>query len=452
MFKNFDKVFKFSFKNQALTKSFKGITFVIAALLFFAPPVIMLIISYNINNTKELKACGAERVYVVNETPGDDSFFDSIKKLGVKDYTDIDYIVFDNYADAISKSSGDSKCFVLLLDSNNGLNANIVIPSGSEVKKSSAKNYLKFIDKHEDFFTAGLSGLDSEEIEKINLNSEYKTYTETGLKNNLSMDEDTERSDEITRDQVSKVFSMAIPYATIMLLYFMIVTFGQTLAQSIVMEKESKLMDTMLVSVKPESLVFGKFLSTIVSMLTQIGVWLLSIVLGFALGNVLVGKFFPDTKLALTVFFDGMKDINVFRPWNVALAVLFLILGMVLYLSMATIAGAMSTSKEDVSSKSSLFIFPLVGSFLAIIAGGGMNAETVSDWMLIFPFTAAMLMPADVSLGSVSGWVIAVSIICFVFLVIVLIIAAGRIYKMMSLYKGNKLSISDVLKRTFSKT
>ena len=88
-------------------------------------------------------------------------------------------------------------------------------------------------------------------------------------------------------------------------------------------------------------------------------------------------------------------------------------------------------------------------SFFAVMFFGGMNADTTQAWMLIIPFTASMLMPADILLGVVSWGTIAASIVFMVVLILVLIIGAGRIYKMMSLYKGNKLSISEVLKRSF---
>ncbi|MCR4617095.1 MAG: ABC transporter permease, partial [Lachnospiraceae bacterium] len=246
------------------------------------------------------------------------------------------------------------------------------------------------------------------------------------------------------------IMKIAIPYGTIMLFYFILLSYGQTLAQSVVMEKESKLMDTMLVSVRPESLVFGKLLASIAAAVMQILIWLISLVAGFSLGALVQKMFFPGAKLYLTVFFAGMKDINVFRPINVFLAIVFLILGLVLYMCLAAIAGSMSSTKEDVGSKSSLFIFPLLISFFILIGAGGINTTTTKTWMLIFPFTSAMIMPANVSLGQVSPLIIISALLAFVALILLFVIGAGKIYKMMSLYKGNRISITEVLKRTFA--
>jgi hypothetical protein len=409
----------------------------------------MLIVAYNQNKDKTLDSCGAERIYVVSQTAVDDSFWFSLKELPEESYKSVRYISCSNVQDAFMKAEADTEGLILLLSTDDGLKADIIIPEDSKISKKQAKNYYKYMGKYEDVFKTAFSGMSAEEIDLVSKTSEYRTYTESGYNKGISIDEDIERNEALMRDQVLSVLKMVLPYGTIILLYFLMLTYGQTLAQSVVMEKESKLMDTMLISVRPESLVFGKLLSCVAAVLIQVLVWIAALILGLAAGNTLVGIFYPESKLYLTVFFSGMEELNVFRPMNVAISILFLLFGFILYLCLAAIAGSMSSTKEEVSSRSMLFIFPLLMSFFAVMFFGGMNADTTQSWMLIVPFTASMLMPADILLGVVPWGTIAASIVFMVLLILVLIIGAGRIYKMMSLYKGNKLSISEVLKRSF---
>ena len=451
MFKNFDVVFKFSFKNLAGTKGYKAVTTILALIMLVLPPVIMMIVGYSSNNKKELEPCGADTIYVVNNTAADETFFSGLSNVSQDDYKSIKYVICSDLEDALARSGKDGKSFVLILDANGSLSSNIIVPGDSKVSKKQAKNYMKFIGANSQLFTAGLAGIDAETAEKLAISSEYKTYTESGFIKGVSMDEDTEKNDEMMREQVMKVINYAVPYSTIILLYMVLLSYGNSLAQSVVMEKESKLMDTMLVSVKPESMIFGKLLSSIFAVILQIVIWILSLIFGFAIGNILIKSFYPETRMYLTVFFEGMKELNVFRPWNIALAVLFLILGTVLYLSLAAIAGATSSNKEEVSSRSSLFVFPLLISFFILIGAGGMTTSTTKQWMLIFPFTGTLTMPANVMLGAASVGTILASLVCFVLFSLVLIIVAGRVYKMMSLYKGNKMPIMDILKKSFQK-
>ena len=449
MFKNFSKVLSFSLKNQVGTKGYKVVTSILGILFFALPVIIMFITAYNKNKDKALESCGANRIYVVDKTSGDDSFWSGLKDLPEDLYSNIRYIKCSNIQDAFMKAERDNDSLILVVSSGKSLNAEIIIPADSKVGKKQAKNYYSYIEKYDDLFKSAFSGISAEQIEEISKTTEYKNYTETGYKNGYSIDEDTERNDSLMRARVLNVLKMVLPYGTILLLYFLLLTYGQTLAQSVVMEKESKLMDTMLISVKPESLVFGKLLSCVFAVLIQVLIWIGSLVLGLALGNTLTEIFYPGSKQYLKVFFSGMEELNVFRPMNVVLAVIFLLLGFVLYLCLAAIAGSMSSTKEEVSSRNMIFIFPLLVSFFAVMFFGGMNADTTQSWMLILPFTASMIMPADVMLGVVSTGTIAASVICMILLIILLIIGAGRIYKMMSLYKGNKLSVSEVLKRSF---
>ena len=452
MFKNFGTVLRFSLKNMAGTKGFKVVTVIFSIIFLIAPAVILIAIGYNSSKDSSLKSCTAETVYVDDETDSDKAFWQGLYGLPEEEYKSIKYVVCENVEDALSKAKGDESGIVLVVKNKDGLIANVIIPEGSNVEKGNAKNYLKFIKTYNRYFTIGLLGLSEEELSVLDTESIYETYTESGYEKGVSIAEDVLSSEELMREQVMKVVSMALPYATIMLLYFMLLSYGQTLAQSVVMEKESKLIDTMLISVRTESLIFGKLLAAIITAMIQAFSWIVALALGFSAGSLISKAIFPEGKNYLTAFIDGMKELNVFRPGNVVIGIIFLFLSFVLYFSLAAIAGAMSSTKEEVSSKATLFIFPLLISFFILIFAGGMNAETTKTWMLIIPFTGGMILPANVMLGYVSWPVILAALAAFIVLIVALIYMAGRIYKMMSLYKGNAISISEVLKRTFSKT
>lgn len=48
-----------------------------------------------------------------------------------------------------------------------------------------------------------------------------------------------------------EILNMLLPYLVIMVLYFMILAYGQGVANCVLMEKTSKLVDTFLVTVRP---------------------------------------------------------------------------------------------------------------------------------------------------------------------------------------------------------
>ena len=80
------------------------------------------------------------------------------------------------------------------------------------------------------------------------------------------------------------VLGNLLPYLNIMILYFMILAYGQGTANNTIMEKTSKLMDLFLVSVKPGAMLLGKVFATAASGILQIFVWIGGLFGGFALG------------------------------------------------------------------------------------------------------------------------------------------------------------------------
>lgn len=95
---------------------------------------------------------------------------------------------------------------------------------------------------------------------------------------------DDANSEQNADATVKNVLGYMLPYVNIMLLYFLILFYGQGTANCVVLEKSSKLMDTMLVSVKPEAMVIGKVLAQAFTCVIQIALWVIGLWGGFAAG------------------------------------------------------------------------------------------------------------------------------------------------------------------------
>ena len=80
----------------------------------------------------------------------------------------------------------------------------------------------------------------------------------------------------------------------------------------------------------------------------------------------------------------------------------------------------------------------------------GLESGGAPTWMLYVPFTAALITPAYVSLGVISFAEGLASYSIMFVCMLLFVIAAGRLYKMMSLYKGNQLKFGKVMKMLFT--
>ena len=125
-----------------------------------------------------------------------------------------------------------------------------------------------------------------------------------------------------------EIANIALPYLNIMLIYFLVLFYGNTVANQVILEKTSKLMDTFLVSVKPRAMVFGKVLAVWVSSLLQLLLWAGGLAGGCALGAKLARSIHPQSTMGILRFFDYLKQVTgFFSPVRILLALLLIAAG-----------------------------------------------------------------------------------------------------------------------------
>ncbi|MBR3516813.1 MAG: ABC transporter permease [Lachnospiraceae bacterium] len=457
MFRNFGKVFSFSLHNQVGTKSYKIFTIVFALLLLVMPSIVMMLAAshHGEEEEKPIESCGAEMVYIVSDFDATPNLM-LFNEVTEDNYKNIKYKNADSIDAALASAAKEDAAFVLhFYPEEDYIRTDIILPKVQDGKEAmdakTAENYYDFIDRNATLFSLLLTGLNQSEISGLMPGNNYKTYTESGFAEGISIDESKNGSEELIRDSVMEVFQIVLPYVTIMMLYFLIVAYGNATAQSMVMEKESKLMDTMLISLQPEAMVAGKFMAIVCAGLIQVFGWGASIVAGMIAGVKITEALNPGYESPIAVFLSFMGELGLFRPLNVLIGIGFMTIGFVMYLSLATIAGAISANRQEVAAHSSLYTLPVVGAFMLVMMGGGLTAGGAPVWMEYVPFTAALLMPSQMALGTADAMTGLVSLLIMLALTIGLIIVAGRIYKAMSLYKGNKVKIADVIRLVTAK-
>ena len=452
MFKNYDKVFKFTFKNQTGTKGYRNGTVIVALLLFFVPVIIFSIIGLNKRKGSDLKPCGATSIYVSNPA-NTEIDFGLLNTLNVPGYTSLSYKTFSSVTDALSyaKENDSKTSLVLNLTNDDGqTSSTVIIPEGSEIEKKDAKNYQKFIDENNQLFSVLASGVELKDLPELSKVSSSDSYTLAGIKTGTGIFEDSEAMDDQTNSTIRPIFNMVLVYITTMVMYFIVIVYGTSIMQNVVLEKSSKLMDTMLISLKPQAMIMGKMLGSLSAALIQFFSWIISLVLGMVVAVFAYKTISPDNTLGIVTFFESFGKLGIFTPGAIVIAVLVLIFGIVFYAAIATICGAISSSKEEVAANQGLFMMVLMISFYVVLFGG-LKSTGASAWMYILPCTGAMLLPAGICSGTVELWIAITALVVSVVSTILLVILSGKLYTMMALYKGNKVNLGKALKMLVGK-
>ncbi|MGN1412977.1 MAG: ABC transporter permease [Anaerovoracaceae bacterium] len=253
-------------------------------------------------------------------------------------------------------------------------------------------------------------------------------------------DEESEAGAEDPLDEIRFVLGMVIPYLNIMVLYFFVLLYGQGVAQSVITEKTSKLMEFFLISVRPSAMILGKLTAVCLSGVIQLFSWILALMAGFGLGSLGAKAINPETDMLVLRLLQSFGSLTegMFSAGGVVLALAMLLTGMLLYCSLAGIGGAIAGKPEDLSSTNVMFTLILIGSFFACLLAGGLDGSgNAAGWLDWLPFTAVMVTPARILLGSISLAKGTGCLLVSLTTALVLTILAGRLYKQMVLYKGS---------------
>lgn len=451
MFKNFDKVFKYTFRNQADTKSYKSMMVIVSLILLALPIVIMLIVN-NVQQKDDgkIKPSGASAIYVVNEeAPNTD--FNLLNYAGIENYDNIKYISYDSVDEALEVANRGTDILVLRIYIDEGeVKSTLIVPESCTISKGDADNFNEFIDKNQMMFTVLGSGVSLNNLGQMSMSVENDVYNASGYMKGESLLENKEEAEAVAANSIKSTVNYIVVYVTMFVMYMVILMYGNSIAQNVVMEKESKLMDTMLVSVKPQALVFGKMLGILAAGFLQLFTWVISLVVGFIVGCKIVEA--KGGNLGIISFIKSMPEMGIFTPLNIVLAILTILFGVLLYASLSCLAGAISNNREEAATNNSIFIVVLLASFYVVLfCGLGAKGGVMPLWMMFIPPVAAMVLPATLLMGNISMGLGLLAVLFVVLLAVVLTILAGKLYKMMSLYKGNRVKLSKAIGMLFSK-
>lgn len=272
--KDMKKIFAFTLQNQLRSKKYKGATIVIPILLFFLPVIIMLGLNASGQNFKSPEKEAADnvisRVYVTDETGLGLTGFDTLDQLGVEHFDHISWNMCEDMESARIEAKGQDDTVILLLEQESGqIQMHLLIPEDSALEQEDCEGLENFLTAAFPEVLSHSAGVDPAQTGNIEGSVQSRVVWENGA-------EDTS-PDAVVRE----IFSYALPYIFIMVLYFLVLVYGQGVANSIVMEKSSKLMDTFLTSVKPASIIFGKVAAIVCSSIIQFALWAAGLLLGF---------------------------------------------------------------------------------------------------------------------------------------------------------------------------
>ncbi|WP_329054803.1 ABC transporter permease [Amycolatopsis sp. NBC_01488] len=235
------------------------------------------------------------------------------------------------------------------------------------------------------------------------------------------------RDDPISPEPADQTQRLVVGLIVAFLLYISIITYGMMVAQGVVEEKSSRVVEILLASVRPWQLLLGKVIGLGLVGLTQLVILAAA---GLAAASA-----------------TGVFTLSGFATGTLLWGLLWYLLGFLLYATIYGALGSLVSRQEDTQAVVTPLNIILIVGFIAGInlllqAPSGTGVKVLS----LIPLLSPILMPARISTGAAAGWEIALSLGLTVALVALFTWLGGRIYGNSVLRIGSRIKLSEALR------
>ncbi len=256
----------------------------------------------------------------------------------------------------------------------------------------------------------------------------------------------TVRIDQEKDTETSSEFSYFLALAMDMMLYMFIIIYGQMVMTSIIEEKNNRVLEIVVSSVKPFQLMLGKITGVGLVAITQILIWALLIGTATAVAT----PFLTPETLGDDVPVEIAGAISQFTEPGFLISLLiytllFFIGGFLFYASIYAAIGSAVSNVQDASQLSSIATMPVIIGIIGSMAIMNDPGSTLAFWISVIPFTSPMAMMARLPYG-VPGWEIALSLLILYVAFIFMIWLCGKIYRVGIFMYGKKPTLLEIVK------
>lgn len=267
--------------------------------------------------------------------------------------------------------------------------------------------------------------------------------------------------DEGNESSSSSLTSYLIGIAMTFILYMFIIMYGQLVMMSIIEEKNNRVLEIIVTSIKPTHLMLGKIIGIGAVAVTQVVIWALLIAgfITFALPEIAGADMFAelDALRAGTLDPTTMKtDLGLLQVMAMLSSlsyifsifgylILFLIGGFLLYASLYAAIGASVDNAQDGAQLQSFCIIPVILGLMFSITIGQNPDSSLATILSMIPFTSPMVMMSRIPSGVPAGEIVASLAILYASIIAIIWFTA-KIYRVGIFMYGKKPTVKELVK------
>ena len=290
---------------------------------------------------------------------------------------------------------------------------------------------ISSIVEREKLLAYNIDNLD-EILANVETHIELSTYLNDGT--------GAEESMESTSSGMNYILGLVLG----MLLYMVILLYGQMVLTSVVEEKSSRVLDVMVTTCTPFQLMMGKILGIALVAITQIGIWALLVISSskFLLPTLLPADIAATNDMMLGSVVGTLGDTGYIAMLFTYL-LLFILGGFLLYASLYAAAGSAVDSVQDGQQFNTVIMLPIILSIIVMTSVFNDPNSSLVFWGSMIPFTSPVVMVARIPFG-IPTWEIVTSLLILYATFILTTWMAAKIYRVGIFMHGKRPSWGDL--------
>lgn len=265
---------------------------------------------------------------------------------------------------------------------------------------------------------------------------------------------------------VSAGASFAIGYVLAFVLYMFLLIYGQMVMQAVIEEKNSRVLDVLVTSVKPFQLMLGKILGVAAVAVVQVMIWG---VLLFGVGSACTSLVLPkimngeqveqlaeyqagtlDMSTVDVSDIEGLKTFATLTDLGYLAGVfcyllLFLVGGYLFYSAMFAAVGASVDNITDAGQLTTPITIPIILALMVMFVVMKDPNSSLAFWFSIIPFTSPIVMMARIPAG-IPAWEPLLSLAVLYASIAGMVWVAAKIYRVGILIHGKKPTFKELYK------
>ena len=260
----------------------------------------------------------------------------------------------------------------------------------------------------------------------------------------------------------SSIVASVLAYVLSFILYMFLLLYGVMVMQSVIEEKNNRVLEVLVSTVRPFDMMMGKILGIASVALLQIIIWIVFIagMAYFILPHILPEEILTAMNLLkqgvpasaidggaemgmlqAILMLSNIKYIGGIIVW----LLVFVFGGFLLYAAMFAAVGSAVDSPQDAQQLQTPIMLPIILALFVMLSVINDPSSDVAFWFSIIPFTSPIVMMARIPY-EIPIWEIITSATLLYITFIVVVWGAGKIYRVGILMHGKKPNIKELLR------